>query len=176
MSRYGISQSRSVIQDDVTVIGGDIIGSDADKDTKLTLQDSRAKVVVDNQTKIDVQPNQIDLGVGVGPGLKIDANGKAVFSLPFASVTSGDSPRAVTAADAVLAVNTAAGPVTLNLPAANSVDAGRYFIICDLGSAATNAITIASSGYTIGGAASVTLNQNRQQVTVLSTSTEWLLF
>lgn len=175
-SRYGVTPGRSVIPADLRVIGGDVIGSDAERDTKVSLTSSRAQVVVDNEVKIDAQPSSVTINTGSGPGVTVDSSGKTIMVAPFDTVTSSDSPRAVAATDAVLAVNTSGGSVTLNFPDPSTIPSGQMFVICDLGSAATNSITLQSSGHTIGGASSQTLNQNRQQVTVMSADTEWLLF
>lgn len=175
--RYGMQKSGGVISGDITVIGGDVVGSDPQQDTKVTLTTSRAQLVVDNAVRIDAQPTTVDLTVGAGQGLTVNADGKTIMAVPFRSVDSDDSPVTLAAADAVIAVDTSGGAVTINMPNPTTVESGRNFTIIDTGSAGTNAITVAdsTSSSLINGQNSQTIDQNRGSFGVFCSGAEWLI-
>ena len=171
--RGGYRKAVAVAPDDLVVLGGDIIGSDVGEDTQVTLSESRAQVVVDGAVKIDVQPTSIDLSVGSGQGLQIDANGKAVLAIPERTITSNST---LVLTDGIVFCDTSGGALTLSLPDPATVASGRFFYVADLGNAGTNPITISCSAANVQGASSVTLSANDIQVAVVSKSTEWRIF
>lgn len=177
MARRGNYQRPvTIAPDDLTIQGGDIIGSDADGDTKIALIDSRAQLVVDGAVRVDAQPSAVTLDVGVGPGVKLDANGKTVLAVPYRSVGSADSPVTVATTDGIIAVDTTGGPVTLVFPSPATFPTGQFVRVFDLGNAGTNAITVQCVGFNIGGQASPHLiDADREKVEISSTGSEWIL-
>jgi len=75
----------------------------------------------------------------------------------------------------LIKVNSASLAITVTLPQINKLSVGKEYIITDLGDAATNNITInTTGGNTIDGAASKTINTNRGVLVLRSTSnSEW---
>ena len=178
MSRYGMKKSAGSIAGNVTVSGGDLIGTDPQADTKVTLGSSQAQVVVDNSVRVDAQASSVELTVGTGQGLKVDSAGRALFAVPLRAVSHSDSPVAVNAlTDYVITIDSSGGTVTLNMPDPSTVEAGRRFEFIDKGSAGTNAITIADATSTqkINGQNSQTLDQDRGAFAVYSDGSAWLI-
>lgn len=164
-----------IAPDDLTVRGGDIVGSDSNEDTKVSLIESRAQLVVDGAVKVDAQPDSVKLDTGAGPGLSVDAAGKTTLARPFRSVSASDSPVALTAADGVITCDTAAGPITLVAPSPATFPTGQFIKIFDLGSAGTNAITVDCVGFNIGGSATYLINSDREMAEISSTGSEWIV-
>lgn len=171
--RGGYIKAVSIAPDDVRILGGDVIGSDPDEDTKISLTASRAQVIVDNAVKVDAQPTSLSLATGAGQGLQIDASGATVLAMPIRTVTANTT---VTTSDGIVCCDTSGGPITVTLPAPGSVTSGRFFYIKDLGSAATNNITVSCASANVGGAGSIIQAANRGQFAVVALSTEWLIF
>lgn len=158
---------------DIEVLGGDIIGSDAEKDTKVTLESSRARVIVDNEVRIDAQSGSVSLSVGVGQGLEIDAQGATIMARPVRTITANGS---ALSSDGVIVCDTSSNSIALTLPSPATVPAGREYVIKDIGNASVNPITISCSGFNVGGGSSHIISAQRGQVTALAYSTEWLVF
>lgn len=91
------------------------------------------------------------------------------------TAVSGDY--SILSADYLLGVSTAA-PRTLTLPSAATVGVGKIYVIKDeTGTAATNNITIATTGgQTIDGSASVIINTNYAAVSVYTDGTNWFIY
>ena len=81
-------------------------------------------------------------------------------------------PYTIAAADYVVLIDTSVARTTI-LPSAVT-NPGRVLIIKDnVGSAATNNVTVASAAGNVDGAASYTMNINWQSITVVSNGTNW---
>ena len=92
-------------------------------------------------------------------------------TLPFKIVDFSHSPVTLPLEDAVLSVNTQAGPVQVVLP--DPLPAGQYYRIKDSGNASNNGVTIVGS---IDGAATAFLTESYAAVSCCSTGTDWLIF
>ena len=170
--RYGARKPVGTIPDDVTVAGGDIIGSDTGGDTKLSLTESRAQVVVDNAVKLDAQPTSVTISTGAGQGLSVDANGATTIASPIRTITADGT---LTAADCVVMLDTSGGTLTLTLPAASTIEAGRRFLLKDKGAAGSNAAAVQCASSTIDGAGSITISENYAAVGLFTDGANWFI-
>ena len=179
--RYGQTKPIEATTDDLTIGGGDLIGSDSGEDTRLRLIESRAQLVVDNAIMVDCQPS----GVGIAQALLV--TGPVTASDPtapghlvtkswalanlqaggsgsaFRKVTQADSPLTVTDQDRFIFCDTSAGEITVNLPAAATVPR-QDFVIKRTGAGASNVIISAAD--LIEDAASFTLEEVRSGASI----------
>ena len=162
MSSYGYTAPVTATQSsgDFTVKGGDVIGSDAQGDTKLNLEDSRARIIVDNAVKLDAQ-----------------ATGVTMIE-PLRSVANTDSPVTCDTADQFILVDASSGSVVINLPSAATAGSGRSYHIKSKGSHGGNSVTVtrANAGHgNIDGGASIAL-ENFSAVCVISDGSNWWVY
>lgn len=113
-----------------------------------------------------------------GTSKRATADQVATYALggnqPTMQVTAAQSPYTVLSTDGVLLVNSTAGAVTVTLPTAAG-RAGKSYTVKDWkGQAATNAITVATTGgQTIDGSASATISKAYYALAVISDGTNW---
>lgn len=88
------------------------------------------------------------------------------------SVNFAASPYTILSSDDYLAVTSAGGAVTLNLPA-SPVTGDAYEAKDTGGVAATNNITVSGNGHNIDGASTFIVNQNRGSIILTYTGSEW---
>lgn len=94
------------------------------------------------------------------------------FSTTQRSITVADSPYTASSTDDTIYVDDSGGSVTVNLPSAVGLD-GKIFTIKKT-SSSLNTVTIAgTSGQTIDGASSITLNNAQEKITVQSNNANW---
>lgn len=98
-----------------------------------------------------------------------------VLEFPYRTATA--TPVDVTAADYIIGVDYVTGPVTVNLPSAVTVGAGKCFVIKDAGPhAAAQTITLTpTGGQTIDGGANYPLSVDYAKVTIVSDGANWLI-
>ena len=175
--RYGQSKPIEATTDDLTIGGGDLIGSDPGEDTKLRLIESRAQLVVDNVIKLDCQPSLVTVAGDFTTTGNITASDPtadshvvtkswALANLASASagggsvalrtVTFADSPVTLTSSDFFVLCNTSGGQVVVNLPAASGL-AGKRFQVKRTGAGASSVVV--QSADDIDGGASFELSE-----------------
>ncbi len=105
--------------------------------------------------------NASGIAVQITNGASIVSSPAAVTTLQFDKVSS-DTVIASGDATVYLSVDTTSGVVTVTLPAASAVAAGRIYVIADeFGKSETNALTVAAAGSDkIMGAATAVLSSN----------------
>lgn len=145
-----------------------VSGSDPGGDSGLVVAASSSALQVDGSERVKAGTDSVELTTGTGQGIKVTSAGAAVFALPSRSVTSTDSPVTVAASECVVFCDTSAGVITVKLPDASEISAGRVFFIADTGNAGTNAITVETLGGTIDGDSSVTIGEDNAALQVIS--------
>lgn len=139
------------------VSAGTVTGSDPSEDTGLVVSDGVASIRTDGETQLTATT----LGV--------------IFSCPFRSVSSVDSPVSIGLGDRIILLDSSAGPITLNLPSPSTAE-GRGFIIKDKGSAAANNTTLNTPSGLIDGFASITITNGMTDFGVFSDgSNYWVI-
>ena len=147
--KYGQSKPIEATTDDLTIGGGDLIGSDPGEDTKLRLIESRAQLVVDNVVKLDCQPGSVTVSgdmttTGTISALEPTADSHVVTrgwalanlagsgsgggAVAVRNVGAVDSPVTLAASDYFVFCDTLGGQVVVNLPAAEGLAGKRYQI------------------------------------------------
>ncbi len=164
--RYGQSKPIEATTDDLTIGGGDLIGSDPGEDTKLRLIESRAQLVVDNVVKLDCQPSLVTVAGDMSASGTITASdptadshvvtkswalqnlvssGAGGGTVSVRTVGNSDSPVTLTSSDHFLLCNTVSGAVVVNLPSASGL-AGKRFQIKRVGAGSASVTVQTSDG------------------------------
>lgn len=169
--RYGQTKPIEATTDDLTIGGGDLIGSDPGEDTKLRLIESRAQLVVDNVVKLDCQPSLVTVAGDFATTGNISASdptsdghvvtmswalanlsgsGSSGGTVPVRTVSNADSPVSLTSSDFFVLCNTVGGQVVVNLPPAAGL-AGKRYQIKRIGAGAASVIVQSADNLDGGG-------------------------
>lgn len=128
----------------------------------------------------------LSIASGTTSAIAVGANGTflksngtvyaAAFESPVVNKTNANSPYTATASDETITVDTSSGAVTINLPAAASLN-GKKFIIKKLSSLTDlNLVTIdGNASETIDGATTYVLAFHTESVTIVSNGTNWVV-
>ncbi len=94
---------------------------------------------------------------------------------PFRSIGSGVNP--ILPSDLYLLLDATLGNITLPLPDATTIPAGKGFWLLRTDAVTTNTATLTTvGGQTINGASSVLINPQYQSIYVVSTGANWVLY
>jgi hypothetical protein len=72
-------------------------------------------------------------------------------------------------------LDTSGGTLTLTLPAASTIEAGRRFLLKDKGAAGSNAAAVQCASSTIDGAGSITISENYAAVGLFTDGANWFI-
>ena len=192
--KYGQSKPIEATTDDLTIGGGDLIGSDPGEDTKLRLIESRAQRVVDNVVKLDCQPALVTVAGDMTTTGNITASdptadthvvtkqwalanlassGSGGGTVAVRTVANSDSPVTLTSSDYFVLCNTVGGQIIVNLPAASGL-AGKRFQIKRIGAGSASVTVQTSDG--LDGGSSFVLSEPFAAVSAVCDGSEFYIF
>tara|TARA_B100001094_G_scaffold193314_1_gene187218 strand:- start:14572 stop:15156 length:585 start_codon:yes stop_codon:yes gene_type:complete len=190
--RYGLTKGVTFTPDDLTVSGGDLIGSDSGADTKITLIESRAILVVDGVSKVDCQPSLVSVDGDLTSTGRITAldpltdahlvtKGWAVANLASSgqggsnvatrTVGQADSPVTVATSDFMIFADPSSGALTINLPSPTGLDGKRFVVKRTAGG--SNSVSIVGA---IDGGASLNLSEPYAAVSLICNGSEYFIW